>query len=85
MEVSVFGDDGVPVLCSIIPYLGIARRVHAEILHVRAFRVYVGQKSNKAWREVMVEEQPQREGSATNLRSKSAAKARLARISSTSR
>ena len=85
MEVRVFGDDSVSVLASVVPYLSIARCVHAEIVDVGTFWVHVGQPSDQTRGEVLVEEQPQKEGSATNLRSMSAAKARLARISSASR
>lgn len=85
MEVRVFGDDGVSVLGSIIPHLGITRPVHAEVLDVRARRVYVEQEMNQTRGKILFEQQSQKEGSATNLRSMSAAKARLARMSSASR
>jgi hypothetical protein len=58
------------MLGGVVPHLSIASSVHAQIVDVRAFRVHIGQKTNQAWGEVLVEEQPQRESSATNLCSK---------------
>ena len=56
MEVRVFGDDSVSVLTSVVPYLSIARCVHAEIVDVGTFWVHVGQPSDQTRGEVLVEE-----------------------------
>lgn len=82
MEVGVFGHYDEPVLRSLAPYGEIVSFDEAEVSHVDGVGVGIGQETDQLERQVLVEEKPQRSGTVISLRSRSAAKARQARMSS---
>lgn len=64
-----------------LPNLRVGCVAHLDLSHMDAFRINVGQNSRQARREILVE-QKFHHGRVASLRSRSAAKARQARMSS---
>jgi hypothetical protein len=82
VEFPVLGHDDVAMPGRVVPH-GIVRGARqADVANVRRSREEVSQGSNQPGREVLVEQEPHAGGSAIRRRSRSAANARHARMSS---
>src|SRR4029453_12310059 len=82
MEIGVLRDDREPVFGGVLPDRVVIRSLQADIAEVGRARVEVADDVKEPAREVLVEKQSHAGGTETNLRSRSAAKARQARMSS---
>src|SRR5438128_10143291 len=71
-----------PWLGGVLPDGVVVGSLQADLADMRRARVEVCESGQKTGREILVEEQPHAGGTDTNLRSRSAAKARQARRSS---
>src|SRR2546422_5189361 len=71
-----------PWLGGVLPDGVVVGSLQADLADMRRARVQVCESGQKTGREILVEEQPHAGGTDTNLRSRSAAKARQARRSS---
>ena len=80
-EIGVFGDDREPMQPGIFPDQMIGRRSQIDFTHMDGFRECFGKNNCQSVRQVLIEEQFQAD-TVKSLRSRSAAKARQARISS---
>src|SRR2546425_7048121 len=78
----LLGDDGETVLGGVLPDGVVGGGLQADLADMRRARVEVCEGGQKTGRKILVEEQPHAGGTDTNLRSRSAAKARQARMSS---
>src|SRR5205823_4153648 len=74
--------DREPILGCVSPDGVVIGSLKANLADMRRARVEVAEDGEETGREVLVEEQPHAGGTETNLRSRSAAKARQARMSS---
>ncbi len=82
MESPVLGHDDVAMSGCVVPH-GVVRGLRQpNVANVRRSGEEVSQGSNQPGREVLVEQEPHAGGSAIRRRSRSAAKARHARMSS---
>ena len=81
-KVGVFRDDRKPAGLRVLPYGSIVCHREPCVAYVLGFGEELGEPSHKARREVLIEEQPQAAGTDNRRRSRSAANARQARISS---
>jgi hypothetical protein len=75
MKTRIFGDDRISVLCSIVTYLGIARRLHAQIEEVRTVWVHTSDRSRtkrgeRLWSKCSLKERALPRTYAQNLRRK---------------
>src|SRR5574341_2018251 len=82
MKISVLGHDHEPVLGCIGPHCFIVGRLQANVTDVRGAWVGIRKRPYQPGRQVVVEEQFHAGGTERSLRSRSAANARQARISS---
>lgn len=82
MEIGVFRDDGEALLGGILPNVVVAGRTEPNVSYVRGVGVIVLEGRDESMREVLIEEQFHEGGRDTSFRSRSAAKARHARMSS---
>lgn len=84
LKIRVLRDDHESVLLGVIPDRGVGGILQPDFPHMRATRVEIAKKARKSRREILVE-QELHAGSVASLRSRSAAKARQARMSSSVR
>jgi len=82
VEIGILRDDREPMLGGVSPDGIVIGSLQANLADMRRARVEVREDGEETGREVLVEEQPHAGGTETNLRSRSAAKARQARMSS---
>jgi len=88
MEVGVLGDGDQVVRQRVTPDIEVVSRSQADVADVNGAGEEAGERRNEPMREVLIEAQARqapRPGTATNVRSRSAANARHARMSSASR
>jgi hypothetical protein len=82
VEIGVLRDDRKAVGDGVSPDAIVVCRLQANLADMSRARVKIAEDHEQTGREVLVEEQPHAGGTETNLRSRSAAKARQARMSS---
>src|SRR5437773_8735430 len=82
VEIGVLRNYCEPALRGVPPDGVVIGSLQANLADMRRARIEVREEGEEAGREVLVEEQPHAGGTETNLRSRSAAKARQARMSS---
>lgn len=82
MEIGIFGHDREAMLNRILPDRVIAGRAEIGVAHMLGVGVVVLQGGDESIRQVVIEEQLHEGGRDTSFRSRSAAKARQARMSS---
>src|SRR5437899_10635035 len=82
VEIGIPRDDREPMLGSVSPDGVVVGSLQANLADMRRVRIEVADEGEETGREVLVEEQLHAGGTETNLRSRSAAKARQARMSS---
>ena len=82
VEVGVLGDDCQPMLGRVPPDDVVIGRRETNIADVRGTGVQVSEVGKQAGRQILVEQEPHAGGTDTNRRSRSAANARHARMSS---
>ncbi len=84
LKIGILGDDHKSILIRIIPDGGVGSFRKSNLPHMNASGVQVGKEARKSRRKILVEQQFH-PGSIASLRSRSAAKARQARMSSSVR
>ncbi len=82
VEVRVLRHDHIIMVSRVRPHLGIRGQLEIHVTDVRRLREEGKDLANQTQRQILVQEQLHEGGRLTNLRSRSAANARQARISS---
>lgn len=82
VEVSIFGNDHQIMVPGIDPYRLVIGTLQPHIANVNRVRIEISECGYQAWGEIFVEEESHAGGEETSFRSRSAAKARQARMSS---
>ena len=82
MEISVLCHDGKAVLCSVLPDYCISCLLQPNFADVSGVRIFLLQGLNQTMREILIEKELHDGGIDTSFRSRSAAKAKQARMSS---
>lgn len=85
MEIRILGHDRQALCRGILPEIRVGSGIQAQFVDVHGTGVEVRQKPNEVGREVVIEQEPYRFGTAISFRWMSAANASEARMSSASR